>query len=41
MKEMEKGMFAGAEQPQAADWASLFTVSLERQHVEELLETHG
>jgi hypothetical protein len=41
MPEMDKGMFAGAEQLQAVDWASLFTVSLERQHVEELLETHG
>jgi hypothetical protein len=41
MPELEKTMFAGTEQPQAADWASLFTTNLERQHVEELLEAHG
>ncbi len=41
MPELEKTMFAGTEQPQAADWVSLFTTNLERQHVEELLEAHG
>jgi hypothetical protein len=41
MPELERAMFAGTEQPQAADWASLFTTNLERQHMEELLEAHG
>jgi hypothetical protein len=38
---MEKGLFAGSEQPHAADWATLFTTSLEKQQVEELFEAHG
>lgn len=41
MPELEKGLFTSGDQLQAADWASVFTCSFEKQAVEELFETHG
>jgi hypothetical protein len=41
MPEIEKGLSSGTKQPLAADWATLFITSLERQQIEELFQAHG
>ncbi len=41
MPKMEKGLFSGMDQPLAADWATFFVTSIEKQQIEELFEAHG